>query len=370
MQSTWTPPLRWIFAAATALGLFSTLQAYRLTSLNYKSGVDIEVGKLLVLNLALWYIPAALTPIIFRLMKRYRIDERLVRTIVVHVLAALALSCVHAASMAAVRAVLWGPPPVGWMTAIQRLYLLNLDWALMTYTTIVGLMYAHGYYREAHARTIKGAQLEARLMEARLKTLEAELQPHFLFNTLHAISTLIHTNPDAADRMISRLSDLLRLTFDRSGAARVPLQEEIEFLQKYLEIEQTRFQDRLTVRYDVDPETLDAEVPRLILQPIVENAIKHGVSPRPGLGLVEVVSRREGESLWLEVRDNGVGLSGTARTQLRSGVGLTNTRDRLECLYGEAQRLEFSEAETGLTVRMRIPFQRAPVVAESASRVA
>src|SRR5918996_927830 len=158
MQSPWTPPIRWIFGAATVLGLFSTLQAYRLTALRLTHKVDIEVGKLLVLNLALWYIPAALTPIVFRLMKRYRIDERLVRTIVVHVLAALAFSCVHAAGMAAVRALLWGPPPVGWMTAIQRLYLLNLDWALMTYTTIVGLVYAYGYYREAHERTVKSAQ--------------------------------------------------------------------------------------------------------------------------------------------------------------------------------------------------------------------
>src|SRR5262245_38628586 len=177
MQSTWTPPVRWVFGAATVLGLFSTVQAYRLTSISIKHGYDIEVGKLTVLNLALWYVPAALSPIIFRLMKRYRIDERLTRTIVVHVLAALVLSCVHAACMAAVRALLWGPPPVGWLTAIQRLYLMNLDWALMTYTTIVGLTYAHGYYREAHARTVKAATLEARLMEARMKTLEAELQP-------------------------------------------------------------------------------------------------------------------------------------------------------------------------------------------------
>jgi hypothetical protein len=371
MQSIWTPPLRWVFGAATVLGLFSTLQAYRLTSLNMKSGVDIEVGKLLVLNLALWYVPAALSPIIFRLMKRYRIDQLVVRTILVHVLAALVLSCVHAACMVAVRALLWGPPPVPWFTAIQRVYLIYLDWAMMTYTTIVGLTYAHGYYREAQARMVKSAQLETRLVEARLKTLEAELQPHFLFNTLHAVSTLIHTNPDAADRMISQLSDLLRLTFDRSGAARVPLQEELEFLQKYLEIEQTRFQDRLTVRYHVDPETLDAEVPRLILQPIVENAIKHGVSPRTGLGTIEISARHEGDNLWLEVRDNGVGLNGTARTQLRGGVGLSNTRDRLECLYGDAQQLEFSEAEGGLTVRMRIPFSRAAIPPlESASRVA
>src|SRR5690606_36565874 len=113
-----------------------------------------------------------------------------------------------------------------------------------------------------------------------------------------AISTLVHTNPDAADRMISRLSDLLRLTFARSGAAKAPLQAELEFLQKYLDIEQTRFQDRLTVRFEIDPLTLDAEVPRLILQPLVENAIKHGVSPLTGPGFVQISSRIEGDRLW------------------------------------------------------------------------
>jgi len=254
-------------------------------------------------------------------------------------------------------------PSVGWTTFLQRIYLTNLDWTLMTYSTIVGFGYALSYYREAQTRAVKEATLETQLAEARLKTLESELQPHFLFNTLHAISTLIHTNPDAADRMISRLSDLLRLTFDRSGAARVSLQEELEFLGKYLEIEQTRFQDRLSVRYDVDPDTLDAEVPRLILQPLVENAIKHGLSPRVGHGVIEIVARHDEGALWLEVRDNGVGLSGSARSQFRSGVGLPNTRDRLECLYGDAQTLEFSEGNGGLTVRMRMPLQRSTAAA-------
>ena len=170
--------------------------------------------------------------------------------------------------------------------------------------------------------------------------------------------------------MISRLSDLLRLTFDRSGAARVSLQEELEFLQKYLEIEQIRFQDRLTVKYEIDPHTLDAEVPRLILQPLVENAIKHGVSPRTGPGLVQISARADGDRLWLEVHDNGVGLSGSARSQFHSGVGLANTRDRLECLYGAAAALEFSEENGGLTVRMALPLQRAAVTPRSPARVA
>ncbi len=171
--------------------------------------------------------------------------------------------------------------------------------------------------------------------------------------------------------MISRLSDLLRITLNRSAAAGVPLQEELEFLQKYLEIEQTRFQDRLTVRYDVDPDTLDAEVPRLILQPLVENAIKHGVSPRSGPGLVEISARRDDTWLLLEVRDNGVGLSGGARAQLQGGVGLSNTRDRLACLYDGAHALEFSDGKNGLSVRMRIPFHRVTSGSdEAAARVA
>lgn len=370
MTKTWTPPLRWVFGAATCLGLFSTLQAYRLTSLTSPDPSKIEVENLLVLNLAYWFIPALVAPIIFRLVQRYRIDGQRLKAIGIHACAALLFTAFHAAGMLLVRAFLWGPPPAGWVTALQRLHLTNLDWLLMTYTTVVGFTYAMGYYREVQERAVREAQLQTNLMEARIKTLEAELHPHFLFNTLHAISTLVHTNPEAADRMISRLSDLLRLTFDRSGAARVPLQEELEFLQKYLEIEQTRFQDRLTVRFDIDSATLDAEVPRLILQPIVENAIKHGVSPRSGPGLVEIASGIADGHLWLEVRDNGVGLSGSARSQFRSGVGLANTRDRLECLYGEAQKLDFSEGESGLTVHIALPLQRAAVAAESAARVA
>jgi LytS/YehU family sensor histidine kinase len=248
---------------------------------------------------------------------------------------------------------------------------MDLDWALMTYSAIVGVSYALGYYRESRARAIRAAHLETRLAQARLKTLEAELHPHFLFNTLHAISTLVHTQPDSADRMVSRLSDLLRITFSRSDAACVPLHEELEFLQKYLEIEQTRFQDRLTVHYDMDPSTLDADVPRLILQPLVENAIKHGVAPRIGPGVISIGSRRDDGRLYLTVRDNGVGLTGITRARLRDGVGLSNTRDRLECLYGADHALNFLESSPGLTVEMRLPFRRVTSGSdESRTRVA
>ena len=365
MQRTWTPPLRWVFAAATLFGIFSTLQSYRLTTLNLKSPMDIQEWKILLLNLVYWYVPALLTPTLFRLAASFRLDGvRWLRALILHAVFALSFSVVHCVGMLGIRAVImdyggkW--PDASWQSYVQRLYLQNLDWTLMVYAAIVGLSYAVTYYRESQARAVKEAQLETNLAQARLRTLEAELHPHFLFNTLHAISSLVHTNPDGADRMISRLSDLLRLTFDRSGAPRVSLQEELEFLQKYLEIEQTRFHDRLSVHFDIDPETLDAEVPRLILQPLVENAIKHGVAPKPGAGLVQISAQRRDDTLWIEVSDNGVGLSANARARLRSGVGLSNTRDRLECLYGTAHRLEFSDGVAGLAVRMQIPFRSAP----------
>jgi signal transduction histidine kinase len=369
------PPARWVFSVATLLGLSSTLQAYRLTTLNLKPP-DVAFSDLLILNLTYWYVPAAFTRPIFGLAHRLRLSDRHWSfAVALHALAAVGYSLIHLACMMGVRGLLWPgagkPVSYAWTSFVQRLYFQNLDWTLMTYSTVVGVSYAVAYYRESQARALRAAHLETRLIETRLRTLEAELHPHFLFNTLHAISTLIHSKPDAADRMISRLSDLLRLTFDRSGAPRISLHEELEFLQKYLEIEQTRFQDRLTVEYDIDPHALEGEVPRLILQPLVENAIKHGLSPKPDPGLIRVTALRRDATLTLEVRDNGVGLNQRARAGLHSGVGLSNTRARLECLYGDAHRLEFSDGTEGLAVRLEIPFRLSePGSHEAASRVA
>ena len=370
MQRAWTPPLRWVFIVATFLGVFSTLQAYRLMTLDMQTPVEPELFRLLVLNLAYWYVPATLTTVIFRVSHRFRLDTpHWRRALLAHAFAALAFSLLHFAVLLAVRLALWpgvtSYPSFNWFKFSQRIFLTNMDWTLMTYSAIVGLSHALANHRESQERALNASQLETQLSDARLRTLQAELHPHFLFNTLHAISTLVHINPDLADRMISRLSDLLRLTFDQSGASRVPLQEELEFLEKYLDIEQTRFQDRLTVHFEIDPETLDAEVPRLILQPLVENAIQHGIAPRSGPGQVQVASGREDGRLWLEVRDDGVGLNAGARARLRSGIGLANTRDRLACLYGDGHRLQFSDGGPGLAVRIDIPFNTASVDGEA-----
>jgi signal transduction histidine kinase len=372
MRKVWTPPWPWVFGVATALSLFSFLQAYRLTLLTSKPGMTIEAGKLLALNLALWYIAALMMPAIVWLARRFPFDTgHKIRAVVAHSGGALAFAFVHFVGITSMRFLLWPDggkyPSVPWSSYFQRRALEQLDWSLMVYAVIVGVSHAIAFYHESQERKLKAAQLETRLVEARLKTLEAELHPHFLFNTLHAISTLVHRDPESADRMISRLSDLLRITFDRTGEPKVSLKEEIDFLQKYLDIEQTRFQDRLTVHVSVEPDALDGDVPRMILQPIVENAIKHGIAGRHGGNQIQILAGRDGDRLWMQVRDNGGGLQVRTLKALRTGVGLSNTRARLDCLYGRHYRLEFSDKHGGLSVLIAIPFQRVATVGHPAA---
>jgi signal transduction histidine kinase len=361
-----------VFGAATALALFSFLQAYRLTSISIKPGMTIMAGKLLVLNLALWYIPSLLIPAVVLAARRFPFDSgHKLRAVLAHAAGALIFSSTHIVGLIAVRFLIYEnggkSPMVAWPRYFQTRIFEQLDASLMVYGVIVGVSHAIAYYHESQERKLKSAQLETRLVEARLKTLEAELHPHFLFNTLHAISTLVHRDPESADRMISRLSDLLRITFDRTGEPTVSLKEEIDFLQKYLDIEQTRFQDRLSVSVTIDPEALDGEVPRMILQPIVENAIKHGIAGRHGGDTVQITAGLDGTRLWMQVHDNGGGLQVRTLKALRTGVGLSNTRARLDCLYGRHYRLEFSDKHGGLSVLIEIPFQRANVAGPPAA---
>ena len=206
-----------------------------------------------------------------------------------------------------------------WWTQVNRTYFLNFDWEMMTYWAIIGFWHATAYYRVAQDRALKASRLETRLAEAQLQALQRQLHPHFLFNTLNAISALMHRDVEAADQMLARLSDLLRMALDQRGAQEVPLKDELEFLQKYLEIEQTRFGDRLQVRFDVEPETLDAQVPNLILQPLVENSVRHAVAVRiePGLHRDPRAPRGRRTSS-SSVHDNGPGLPPRRRASHRA----------------------------------------------------
>jgi sensor histidine kinase YesM len=236
-------------------------------------------------------------------------------------------------------------------------YLTQLDWLLMTYLFLIGVAYALAYRRESESRALNTAQLETRLVEAQLQALQRQLHPHFLFNTLNTVSGLIRTDPDGADRMIDRLGDLLRMTLHKSGIQEVSLKEELDVLGKYVEIERTRFGNRLTVEMNVQPETLDAQVPSLVLQPLVENAIRHGVAPNARPGWIAVHAEREDGELVLQVRDNGDGLPPERLMALNRGVGLDNTRARLTHLYRDRFDFSFSNLERGFCVTIRIPFE-------------
>lgn len=224
------------------------------------------------------------------------------------------------------------------------------------YAAVLGVATTLGYHRRLRERELRAANLEAQLALAQVQALKMQVHPHFLFNTLHAVTVLIREDPAAATRVVTRLGDLLRLTLSRATTPQVSFRRELEILTLYLEIERTRFQDRLEIAYDVQPATLGALVPDLILQPLVENAIRHGVSPNAGTGRIEVRSRRDGDWLDVEIRDNGAGL---ARGQVRpDGIGLTTTRARLERLYGHQQELTLANLpEGGCVARIRIPFQ-------------
>ncbi len=224
------------------------------------------------------------------------------------------------------------------------------------YWGVLWVGYAVDYYRRFKEEEIHASGLETQLAQAQLQALKMQLHPHFLFNTLNAVSTLVRTNKnEAATDMIAGLSDLLRLTLESSGAQEVTLKQELEFLERYLEIEQIRFGDRLRVRMDIEPGTLHARVPNLLLQPLVENAIRHGIAPRAEAGLIEIRAVREDDILRLHVRDDGPGLPEGDR--VHNGVGLSNTIARLERLYGSAQRVTLANAEDGgALITLELPF--------------
>jgi len=213
---------------------------------------------------------------------------------------------------------------------------------------------------ELHAHT---AELQAQLAEARLQTLRMQINPHFLFNTLHTISTYLERDPRGVRRMIARLSELLRYTLEMTEVKEVPLRQELGFLDGYLEIQSIRFRDTLTIHRDIDAAVLEALVPNLILQPIVENAIKHGVGGLEDEGRIELRAWREEERLHLSVRDNGPGLarpSGDGAASLSQGIGLRNTRERLESLYGAEQSFDLAPAEGGgVVAHISLPYHTA-----------
>jgi signal transduction histidine kinase len=352
------PWLKWglIFGLWTFIGLAFSSQFY-LSRAN--SGMPVSWRFALEHSLvAEWYLFALLSIPALWLARRFRFERAgWPGRLALHLLASAGFSILWMIGRALVEE---------WLSAggeRQVTFKMAFTYALATfffnglvYWAIITVSHSVEYYRKYQERELRTAELEVGLAQARLQALQMQLNPHFLFNTLHSISSLMHKDIEAADRMISRFSDLLRLALENTDAHEVSLRQELEFLKSYLDIEQTRFGERLSVRLEIAPEALDARVPNLVLQPLVENAIQHGIEPHARPGLIELCARRENGNLLLEVRDNGNGLSQHSRPT--EGVGVSNTRARLQHLYGDAQSFEFRNGETGgLLVSVSIPFR-------------
>lgn len=231
---------------------------------------------------------------------------------------------------------------------------LRAKFNLPIYWVIVCLVQAVAYQRRSEERERKALELEARLADARLAALRMQLHPHFLFNTLNAIATLVHKDADAADEMIANLSELLRAALDTT-AQEIPLRQELDFLARFLDIQQVRFGERLRVENEIDAAALDGLVPTLILQPLVENAIRHGIEPHPQSGVIAIHAKLDGGMLRLTVRDTG---GGPASHSQPPGIGLANTQSRLQALHGDRARLTFNTDAAGhFSVQLEIPFR-------------
>ena len=363
---------RWVrvgvtVAVWTLFGLFLGSQTY----LAYRRS-DMPIGwhRVFGLELAYAYVWAALTPLVLFLAKRYPIvRERWVKNLLVHLLVSVVIGfgtrVLH--DLLLFQFVLEPKRTLYLFKLLLNVYLI-FDYGAMIYWLIVLITFVFDYYRRYRGGEIRATRLEAQLAHAQLQALKMQLQPHFLFNTLHSISALVYKDAEAADKMIARLGDFLRLTLENGGAQEVSLQQELEFLKCYLEIERIRFRDRLMVRFRIEPQALDARLPNLILQPIVENAIKHGIAPRTSQGQIEIEASRLNGLLHIQVTDNGPGITenGDHGAMFKEGVGLANTQARLQQLYGSDHRLDLANTTRGgLSVILEIPYKPETLPAKS-----
>jgi two-component system LytT family sensor kinase len=299
-----------------------------------------------------WYVWAAFTPLVAWFSRRLRMSRaRWWRTVILGVVG-VPVSFIKVTMTRVLRGITEGGEAYFQISDVAAQYLI--------YWGIVAATHGWLYYRDVQGRELRASQLEALLAQTRLQMLSMQLQPHFLFNTLNTIAELVRQRPAAAERMIGDLSHLLRETLNAGLVDRVPLEQELQLLDRYVEIQRARFGDRLAVDVVIDDDnTRLALVPGLLLQPLVENSIKHGIGARAGAGRIEIVIARAGDTLAIEIKDDGRGLGGAAVTE---GVGLGNCRSRLQTLYGTSNfRLEIKNRDGGgAIVRIVLPFQREP----------
>ncbi len=353
---TWTSPrLRFALLLAGVWTLLAVLGASQ-DALNLAyHGQPVAWPRTLAVSLVDWYTCAAFTPVVLWLVRRVPLTGgRWMRSGLVYAAAT--------AVMVVLKYALY-IPLLQWLAPLEG-YTLSVALAdrfffeFMAFASMIGIALALEYHREIRERETRAAQLEARLANAQLDVLRSQIRPHFLFNTMNAVSTLMRRDVDAADEMLALLCDLLRDTLDADGVQEVPLRVELRVLDRYLEIMRLRFPDRLAVDVRVDDDALDAPVPHFILQPLAENAIEHGIARSARGGRIVVAAERAGGTLRITVTDDGPGPAPGAAP--REGIGLGNTRERLRQLYGPAAALRLRRSPAGTEVELRIPVAREP----------
>jgi len=360
--------LRWRifqgFAIATALAAIAASQHYLSARVE---GEPVAFVAAVLLTIPFWYLWALLAPVVFWLARRLPLERtRMVTRGVAHLALAVILSSVHTAVIFqlvwAFRSQISEPvAELSYLSLLMAYASYQLSSNLLAYCAIAGIAHALDYYRRYRERELATTRLSAQLAQAQIRALRMQLNPHFLFNAMNSIAMLIrHQKRDEAVRTVAGLSDLLRYVLEDTRELEVPLRQELDFVERYLAIEQLRFRDRLEVRIDADQDTLDAQVPNLILQPLVENAIRHGIAKRTAATLVAVTAHRSDDTLVLDVMDDGPGLSSADR--MGNGVGISNTRARLAQLYGQQQQLELRNAPSqGTIATMTLPFHTNPI---------
>jgi two-component system LytT family sensor kinase len=319
-----------------------------------------------------WWSPwIPLVPLIIRIAQRFPVEKnKWLRSLLIHAAFCLLFSLVHLTLYVTFCWILGGQVwlniaekntggyfPVLWQLLTSPT-MVNFRLRLLIYTIIVLVSLTIDYYTRFQKRELELSRLEKQLADAQLQALKMQLHPHFLFNTLNSVSALMYKDVQAAEAMILKLTNFLHMTLESSSSQEVTLKKELDFLNYYLQIEQIRFQDRLDVKMKIDPSTLDARVPNLIMQPIVENAIRHGVATRASQGHIEIRATRQNGVIQLQVQDNGPGLE-MDNGGIREGVGLSNTRLRLQQIYGDTYRFDLMNApEGGVVATVELPYQK------------
>jgi len=343
-----------IWGVWTIVALFFTTQVY---VMYYADRQPIRYLQGFLVQGSACYLWALATPLVLWLARRFCIDRsNWLRRTALHFLFSLGLVSTLLALHFLIFMILLGRGGNITPFRVFGYIYYNLDRWLLIYGFILLLSHAFNYYNSYRKGELKASELRTQLVQSQLEALKMQVQPHFLFNTLHSISALLSKDTDGARKMITRLGDFLRLTLENSGSMEVTLQQEIEFLNGYLEIERIRFQDRLTTDINVDPEVLDVRVPNLILQPIVENAMRHAIG-NSTKGRVEITAVPRNGAVRIEVKDNGPGIiDRTLESRRGKGLGLANTQARLVGLYGNAARFELAnDPAGGLIVALEIP---------------